>query len=105
MNQRAASKNGKWLDFNLVLFFFQAEDGIRDWSVTGKSVDLGVRRIIKKKNANEDEALPPGRGVRKGRPHGEAPEGGQARERKPHPEGAGCLAHVRGVCAGSDRDE
>src|SRR3989337_190403 len=30
-------------------FFFQAEDGIRDATVTGKSVDLGGRRIIKKK--------------------------------------------------------
>src|SRR5260370_34439239 len=35
---------------SLFVFFFQAEDGIRDSSVTGKSVDLGGRRIIKKKN-------------------------------------------------------
>src|SRR5258706_8051908 len=26
---------GQWLEFRRVLFCFQAEDGIRDWSVTG----------------------------------------------------------------------
>src|SRR5258706_11051935 len=26
---------GQWLEFRSVVFFFQAEDGIRDWSVTG----------------------------------------------------------------------
>src|SRR5258706_7150074 len=35
LKQKSAYEIGQLLEFRLVLFFFQAEDGIRDWSVTG----------------------------------------------------------------------
>src|SRR5258706_4757093 len=33
--EKTAYGTGQLLEFRCLLFFFQAEDGIRDWSVTG----------------------------------------------------------------------
>src|SRR5258706_11688881 len=35
LKQKTAYEIGQWLEFRRLLFCFQAEDGIRDWSVTG----------------------------------------------------------------------
>src|SRR3989441_1800212 len=66
--------------------------------------ELGVRETRDARHAHEDEAVPPRRGVRQGRPHGEAPEGSQAGQCQPAPEGSGRVAHVREVRPGTDRE-